>query len=289
MESSDQMDPHELEEIMSFVPDGVEYVLSDYLRDVSAAAGSNRVLEAFAGGAHQRSALLAQMRADLRVSPQAASFTSRWMRAQDGGSGLESRLAEMWISETSALVDSVASHAGDCSSPARIMFDQVLTELVDLDNFKRLVKGSAGLMAQLITALTVKLLAATDELRANPNIDPDLGVAESALEIADTLRCCLEEMWNMVSARVKQASPTATVTATAKGKKKTAAAPSNSPTATANSQQGSASLTSARTAAANWSQLLERASAGMCISHEDLWSKISAMEELVKALRVKVK
>ena len=274
---------------MSFAPDGVEYGLSDYLRDVSAAAGSNRVLEAFAGGAHQRSALLAQMRADLRVSPQAASFTSRWMRAQDGGSGLESRLAEMWISETSALVDSVASHAGDCSSPARIMFDQVLTELVDLDNFKRLVKGSAGLMAQLITALTVKLLAATDELRANPGIDPDLGVAEGALEIADTLRCCLEEMWNMVSARVKQASPAATVTATAKGKKKTAAAPSNSPTATANIQQASASLTSARTAAANWSQLLERASAGMCISHEDLWSKVSAMEELVKALRVKMK
>ena len=274
---------------MSFAPDGVEYGLSDYLRDVSAAAGSNRVLEAFAGGAHQRSALLAQMRAGLRVSPQAASFTSRWMRAQDGGSGLESRLAEMWISETSALVDSVASHAGDCSSPARIMFDQVLTELVDLDNFKRLVKGSAGLMAQLITALTVKLLAATDELRANPNIDPDLGVAESALEIADTLRCCLEEMWNMVSARVKQASPAATATATAKGKKKTAAAPSNSPTATANIQQGSASLTGARTAAANWSQLLERASAGMCISHEELWSKVSAMEELVKALRVKMK
>ena len=285
------MDPRELEEIMSFAPDGVEYGLSDYLRDVSAAAGSNRVLEAFAGGAHQRSALLAQMRADLRVSPQAASFTSRWMRAQDGGSGLESRLAEMWISETSALVDSVASHAGDCSSPARIMFDQVLTELVDLDNFKRLVKGSAGLMAQLITALTVKLLAVTDELRANPNIDPDLGVAESALEIADTLRCCLEEMWNMVSARVKQASPAATATATAKGKKKTAAAPSNSPTATAtaNIQQGSASLTSARTAAANWSQLLERASVGMCISHEELWSKVSAMEELVKALRVKMK
>ena len=282
------MDPRELEEIMSFAPDGVEYGLSDYLRDVSAAAGSNRVLEAFAGGAHQRSALLAQMRAGLRVSPQAASFTSRWMRAQDGGSGLESRLAEMWISETSALVDSVASHAGDCSSPARIMFDQVLTELVDLDNFKRLVKGSAGLMAQLITALTVKLLAATDELRANPGIDPDLGVAESALEIADTLRCCLEEMWNMVSARVKQASPTATATATAKGKKKTAAVPSNSPTATANSQL-SASMTSARTAAANWSQLLERASAGMCISHEELWSKISAMEELVKALRVKMK
>ena len=274
---------------MSFAPDGVEYGLSDYLRDVSAAAGSNRVLEAFAGGAHQRSALLAQMRAGLRVSPQAASFTSRWMRAQDGGSGLESRLAEMWISETSALVDSVASHAGDCSSPARIMFDQVLTELVDLDNFKRLVKGSAGLMAQLITALTVKLLAATDELRANPNIDPDLGVAESALEIADTLRCCLEEMWNMVSVRVKQASPTATAQANAKGKKKTAAAPSNSPTATANIQQGSASLTSARTAAANWSQLLERASAGMCISHEELWSKVSAMEELVKALRVKMK
>ena len=274
---------------MSFAPDGVEYGLSDYLRDVSAAAGSNRVLEAFAGGAHQRSALLAQMRAGLRVSPQAASFTSRWMRAQDGGSGLESRLAEMWISETSALVDSVASHAGDCSSPARIMFDQVLTELVDLDNFKRLVKGSAGLMAQLITALTVKLLAATDELRANPGIDPDLGVAESALEIADTLRCCLEEMWNMVSARVKQASPAAPATATAKGKKKTAAAPSNSPTATANIQQGSASMTGARTAAANWSQLLERASAGMCISHEDLWSKVSAMEELVKALRVKMK
>ena len=283
------MDPRELEEIMSFAPDGVEYGLSDYLRDVSAAAGSNRVLEAFAGGAHQRSALLAQMRAGLRVSPQAASFTSRWMRAQDGGSGLESRLAEMWISETSALVDSVASHAGDCSSPARIMFDQVLTELVDLDNFKRLVKGSAGLMAQLITALTVKLLAATDELRANPGIDPDLGVAESALEIADTLRCCLEEMWNMVSARVKQASPAAPATATAKGKKKTAAAPSNSPTATANIQQGSASMTGARTAAANWSQLLERASAGMCISHEDLWSKVSAMEELVKALRVKMK
>ena len=281
------MDPRELEEIMSLAP--TEYGLSDYLRDVSAAAGSNRVLEAFAGGAHQRSALLAQMRADLRVSPQAASFTSRWMRAQDGGSGLESRLAEMWISETSALVDSVASHAGDCSSPARIMFDQVLTELVDLDNFKRLVKGSAGLMAQLITALTVKLLAATDELRANPGIDPDLGVAEGALEIADTLRCCLEEMWNMVSARVKQASPAATVTATAKGKKKTAAAPSNSPTATANIQQASASLTSARTAAANWSQLLERASAGMCISHEELWSKVSAMEELVKALRVKMK
>ena len=272
---------------MSFAAEA-EYGLSDYLRDVSAAAGSNRVLEAFAGGAHQRSALLAQMRADLRVSPQAASFTSRWMRAQDGGSGLESRLAEMWISETSALVDSVASHAGDCSSPARIMFDQVLTELVDLDNFKRLVKGSAGLMAQLITALTVKLLAATDELRANPGIDPDLGVAESALEIADTLRCCLEEMWIMVSARGKQASPTATATATAKGKKKTAAAPSNSPTATANSQL-SASLTSARTAAANWSQLLERASSGMCISHEELWSKISAMEELVKALRVKMK
>ena len=281
------MDPLELEEIMSLAP--TEYGLSDYLRDVSAAAGSNRVLEAFAGGAHQRSALLAQMRADLRVSPQAASFTSRWMRAQDGGSGLESRLAEMWISETSALVDSVASHAGDCSSPARIMFDQVLTELVDLDNFKRLVKGSAGLMAQLITALTVKLLAATDELRANPGIDPDLGVAEGALEIADTLRCCLEEMWNMVSARVKQASPTAPATATAKGKKKTAAAPSNSPTATANIQQASASLTSARTAAANWSQLLERASVGMCISHEDLWSKVSAMEELVKALRVKMK
>ena len=280
------MDPRELEEILYLAP--TEYGLSDYLRDVSAAAGSNRVLEAFAGGAHQRGTLLAQMRADLRVSPQAASFTSRWMRAQDGGSGLESRLAEMWISETSALVDSVASHAGDCSSPARIMFDQVLTELVDLDNFKRLVKGSAGLMAQLITALTVKLLAATDELRANPNIDPELGVAESALEIADTLRCCLEEMWNMVSARVKQASPAAPATATAKGKKKTAAAPSNAPTATAYSQ-ASASLTSARTAAANWSQLLERASAGMCISHEDLWSKISAMEELVKALRVKMK
>ena len=59
------------------------------------------------------------------------------MRAQDGGSGLESRLAEMWISETSTLVDSVARHSGDWSSPARIMFDQVLTELVNLDNFKR--------------------------------------------------------------------------------------------------------------------------------------------------------
>ena len=59
------------------------------------------------------------------------------MRAQDGGSGLESRLAEMWISETSTLVDSVARHIGDCSSSARIMFDQVLTELVNLDNFKR--------------------------------------------------------------------------------------------------------------------------------------------------------
>ena len=283
------MDPRELEEIMSFAaPDGVtaaEYGLSDYLLDVSAAAGSNRVLEAFAGGAHQRSALLAQMRADLRVSPQAASFTSRWMRAQDGGSGLESRLAEMWITETSALVDSVASHAGDCSSPARIMFDQVLTELVDLDNFKRLVKGSAGLMAQLITALTVKLLAATDELRADPGAD-----SVSALEVADTLRCCLEEMWNMASARVKQAPPTATATATtAKGKKKTSATPSNSPIATANNQQASASLTGARTAAANWSQLLEGASAGLCISHEELWSKVSAMEELVKALRVKMK
>ena len=59
------------------------------------------------------------------------------MRAQDGGSGLESRLAEMWISETSALVDAVARHVGDCSSHARMMFDQVLAELVDLDNFKR--------------------------------------------------------------------------------------------------------------------------------------------------------
>ena len=101
------------------------------------------------------------------------------MRAQDGGSGLESRLAEMWVSETSALVDTVGF---DCSSAARIMFDQVIVELVDLDNFCRLAKGSRGLMAQVVTALTVKLLAATDELRAGR-------AAEDAQELADTLRC----------------------------------------------------------------------------------------------------
>ena len=99
--------------------------------------------------------------------------------------------------------------------------------------YVRLVKGSLGLMVQLITALTVKLLAATDELRANPNIDPDLGVAESALEMAVTLRRCLEEMWNMVGARVKQTA--AAVAAPAKGKKKTAA-PSAALMVTVNNQ-----------------------------------------------------
>ena len=50
-----------------------------------------------------------------------------------------------------------------------------------------MAKGSLGLMAQLITALTVKLLAATDALRAYPTADAD-GVAENAKELADTLR-----------------------------------------------------------------------------------------------------
>ena len=90
-----------------------------------------------------------------------------------------------------------------------------------------MVKGSLSLMAQLITALTVKLLAATDELRSYPTADTE-GVAENAMELADTLRCCLEEMWNMVGARVKQtaaavAPPGAKAVAPAKGKKKTAA------------------------------------------------------------------
>ena len=52
------MDIATLEEIMSFATAvapvvAVEYGLSDYLRDVSSVAGSNRVLEAFAGGADQ--------------------------------------------------------------------------------------------------------------------------------------------------------------------------------------------------------------------------------------------
>ena len=64
-------------------------------------------------------------------------------------------------------------------------------------SYVRLAKGSLGLMAQLITALTVKLLAATEELRAYPTADTTDGVAESAKELADTLRrpgftsCCL--------------------------------------------------------------------------------------------------
>ena len=53
--------------------------------------------------------------------------------------------------------------------------------------------------------------------------------------------------------------------------------------------QASASLASARAAAEKWTQLLERASAGLCISREELWNKISAMEELAKALRAKIK
>ena len=55
MECSDRVDVRGLEKIMSFAPDPVaaEYGLSDYLRDVSSVAGSNRVLEAFAGGADQ--------------------------------------------------------------------------------------------------------------------------------------------------------------------------------------------------------------------------------------------
>ena len=44
-----------------------------------------------------------------------------------------------------------------------------------------------------------------------------------------------------------------------------------------------------RSAAEKWSQLLEKASGGLCISHEELWNKISAMEELAKALRAKIK
>ena len=53
------MDIATLEEIMSFaaavepVVAAENYGLSDYLRDVSSVAGSNRVLEAFAGGADQ--------------------------------------------------------------------------------------------------------------------------------------------------------------------------------------------------------------------------------------------
>ena len=86
--------------------------------------------------------------------------------------------------------------------------------------YVRLVKGSLGLMVQLITALTVKLLAATDELRSYPTADTE-GVAENAMELADTLRCCLDEMWNMVGAGAKAA--TATAATPAKGKKKTAA------------------------------------------------------------------
>ena len=55
MECGDRIDVRELEEIMSFAPDPVasEYGLSDYLRDVSSVAGSNKILEAFAGGADQ--------------------------------------------------------------------------------------------------------------------------------------------------------------------------------------------------------------------------------------------
>ena len=91
--------------------------------------------------------------------------------------------------------------------------------------YVRLVKGSLGLMVQLITALTVKLLAATDELRSYPTADTE-GVAENAMELADTLRCCLDEMWNMVGAGAKAtAAPGSKATAAtpAKGKKKTAA------------------------------------------------------------------
>ena len=46
------------------------------------------------------------------------------------------------------------------------------------------------------------------------------------MNLCSYLRCCLEEMWNMVSARVKStaAAPGATAAAApAKGKKKTAA------------------------------------------------------------------
>ena len=55
MECGDHIDVSELEAIMSFAPQPVaaEYGLSDYLRDVSSVAGSNRILEAFAGGADQ--------------------------------------------------------------------------------------------------------------------------------------------------------------------------------------------------------------------------------------------
>ena len=181
MEFGDLIDARELEEIMSMAPAAAaaEYGLSDFLRDVSAVAGCNRILEAFAGGADQRRAVLECMRSDFRVSPQAGNFASRWMRAQDGGSGLESRLAEMWVSETSSFVDSAGF---ECSSAARIMFDQFLVELVDLDNFKRLARGSQVLMAQLATALALKLLAATEELRAGR-------AAEDAKELAETLRC----------------------------------------------------------------------------------------------------
>ena len=107
-----------------------------------------------------------------------------------------------------------------------------------------MVKGSLGLMAQLITALTVKLLAATDELRAHPiaHADTEGGAAESAVELADTLRCCLEEMWNVVGARVKQTAAVASASGvtggSAKGKKKNAA-PSAALTVTM-SNQGSA-------------------------------------------------
>ena len=48
------------------------------------------------------------------------------------------------------------------------------------------------------------------------------------------LRCCLEEMWNMVGARVKQTAAAA-VAAPAKGKKKTAA-PSAALMVTVNNQ-----------------------------------------------------
>ena len=81
-------------------------------------------------------------------------------------------------------------------------------------------------------------------------------------------------MWNMVA--VAKPAAAATV-ALPKGKKKAAASATSS-------SASAVPPASVRAAAQAWAPLLERAAAGLCLSHELLWTDIVAMEELARAL-----
>jgi hypothetical protein len=99
----------------------------------------------------------------------ASSFCHRFVEAAlrqeayEGTSSTASRLSELWILETSLLIEAVLSD--DLAFFIRMHFDYLITRLIDLDKFASMVKSNAGLLVQLVTGLIIKLVAATDDLR----------------------------------------------------------------------------------------------------------------------------